>query len=178
MSGRVKAAQGKPPRPICLGMGGFTLIELVVVMVLVGILAAIAAPRFLSTSIWATRGYLDAARAGLEFGRQTAIAQRRWVCITVSGGLTFARSNRAGDDDATPCASTQALALPGSGASSLTPASGVTVSLLGGASSPLVFNSLGQLVNTAGVVQGQVQLQVSGEQNYTLTIDGATGYVR
>ena len=69
-------------------------------------LAAIAAV----AGIAAVSVALDAARADLEFGRQTAIAQRRWVCITVSGGLTFARSNRAGDDDATPCASTQASA--------------------------------------------------------------------
>lgn len=158
---------------------GFTLIELVLVLVLIGVLAAVAAPRFIGNQAWAARGYVDAARSALEFGRQAAVAQRRWVCVDVApGGLTFTRANLSRDDTAAPCGNTQGLILPGSDSPVLAvPDEGIGVSLAGGAASPLIFDGLGRLVDSGGGVLGPVQLQVAGDETYALTIEGSTGHV-
>ncbi len=163
--------------PLSGPVKGFTLIELVVVMILAGVLAAVAVPRFIGVQAWSTRGYLDGARSALEYARQTAVAQRRWVCVTVAAsGLTLTRARKAFDDDAAPCATTQSLLLPGNGLNTLATPTGVSLSLLGGATSPVVFNGQGQSIDSTGAVR-TVQLQVTGDQVFTLTIEGSSGYV-
>ena len=73
--------------------GGFTLMELVAVLIIVSILAVVAIPRL-------TRGVFDDAKlydeslAALRYAQRTAIAYQRTVCITFSGNsqlsLTYA----------------------------------------------------------------------------------------
>jgi MSHA pilin protein MshC len=63
---------------------GFTLIELIMVIVLIGVLAVFAAPK-LNLSIFNERGFHDETLAYLRYAQKTAIAQRRTVCVTVAG---------------------------------------------------------------------------------------------
>ena len=69
---------------------GFTLIELIMVIVILGVLAVFAAPRMFDNSAFTGRGLHDETMALLRFGQKTAIAQRRGVCVTVnSTGITM-----------------------------------------------------------------------------------------
>jgi MSHA pilin protein MshC len=61
--------------------GGFTMIELITVMIIAGILAATAMPKFFSNSVFDSRGFHDSAMATLRYAQKTAIAQRRFVCV-------------------------------------------------------------------------------------------------
>jgi MSHA pilin protein MshC len=61
---------------------GFTMVELIVVMILIGILSAIAAPRFFDNSTFQSRGFADQVQASLRYGQKEAIARRRLVCVT------------------------------------------------------------------------------------------------
>lgn len=72
---------------------GFTLIELILVMILVGILAFAALPRFLAKSTFDARGFYDQSAAMLRYAQKTAIAQRREVFVNITGSaicLTYA----------------------------------------------------------------------------------------
>jgi len=64
--------------------GGFTLIELVAVLVIMGIVAAVAAPRLLSNAAFSARGYADEIAASLRYARRIAIASACNVRVTVN----------------------------------------------------------------------------------------------
>lgn len=60
---------------------GFTLVELIVVMIVVGILAVTIMPRFADQSAFAARGFYDGTAAILRYAQKSAVAQRRTVCV-------------------------------------------------------------------------------------------------
>jgi len=64
---------------------GFTLVELVTVLMLIGILGVVAVPRLLDMNQFSTRGARDVVGASLRHAQKSAIAMRRNVCVSVSG---------------------------------------------------------------------------------------------
>jgi len=62
-------------------MLGFTMVELITIIVIMGILAAMAAPRFFERSTFDSRGFYDQAISTLRYAQKTAIAQHRFVCV-------------------------------------------------------------------------------------------------
>lgn len=70
---------------------GFTLIELVMVMVIVGVLAVFVLPRALDLTDWRLRTYGDELQAQSMAMQRLALAQRRPVVATLTpGGARFA----------------------------------------------------------------------------------------
>lgn len=149
---------------------GFTLTELVVVIVIAGILASVAIPRMLDTSDIDQSGAADDVRAALQFARKAAVYGRRYVCVGVSGNvLTVTRDPAAPESVASPNC-TQSLALPatkaGCAANAVCPPSGVTLSM---SPTSLVFYpgsggaSVAATISVAGV---------------PITLDAATGFVQ
>src|SRR2546428_8563322 len=72
---------------------GFTLPELVMTIVIIGILIAVTAPRFVSWKGFASRGSYDEAQAVVRLAQKTAIAWRRSIFVCVSATAVSASSN-------------------------------------------------------------------------------------
>jgi len=68
---------------------GFTLVELVMAMVIAGIIAVVAVPRFFDSDAFQERGAAEQAKAALRYGQKIAIAQRRNISVQISGGATL-----------------------------------------------------------------------------------------
>jgi MSHA pilin protein MshC len=149
---------------------GFTLVELVMVIVLLGVLAVYAAPRLLNTSDFTARGFHDQSMAYLRYAQKTAIAQRRTVCVTLSSN---AISLRIAMTEATNTCSSD-LAGP-AGEAGLNARAGVTFS---GALTNFNFDGLGQPMSaSSGVAMTAAQVLQVVNVSQSITIEAATGYV-
>ncbi|MFS2135064.1 Tfp pilus assembly protein FimT/FimU [Duganella sp. Dugasp56] len=60
---------------------GFTMIELITVIVLIGVLGAVGAVRFFDNTLFESKAYADQAKAVIRFAQKLAIAQNRQVYV-------------------------------------------------------------------------------------------------
>ena len=67
------------------GQSGFTLVELITVMLIIGIMAVVVLPRFDVLRGYDQIGYRDKVKATLEYARKSAVAQRRNVQVALAG---------------------------------------------------------------------------------------------
>ncbi len=65
---------------------GFTLVELVVIIVILGVIAVVAGSRFMARDGFDSRGSYDEATAIVRFAQKTAVAWRRpvYVCVAAT----------------------------------------------------------------------------------------------
>lgn len=145
---------------------GFTLVELIVTMVIVGILAVAVMPRFASTTVFDERRFYDATLAILRYAQKSAVAQRRTVCVSFGANSSITLTIDTNFNDGGTCPTD--LAGPAGGAPhTLTPPAGVAFTAV-----PANFTFL----PSGSASQGQV-LTVGGMAATPITVVAATGYV-
>lgn len=151
------------PRSGAVPARGFTMVELVVTLVIIGLLAAIIGPRFIGNDAFASRGFHDEAQSVVRYAQKTAIAWRRpvFVCVTAT---TVSAGTVAG------CGSLVVHPATGDPLTTTAP-SGVTLTPSsfsfdgGGAPSP---NSQVTIAFTSGI---------AGDPARQIVVEAGTGYV-
>lgn len=148
--------------------GGFTMVELVVTIVIIGILAATIVPRWSGNSGFDERGFRDRTAAALRYAQKSAIAARLTTCAafvmtppTVSfriSSLNGAVDCSAGTDLIGPDGLPLVVGATGSATFTAAPAS-------------IVFDA-------AGRPNGAAVISVSGLPTaLAITVEAETGYV-
>lgn len=148
---------------------GYTIVELIAVITIIGLLAAVAGPKFIGSAVFETRGAQGTLLAALRYAQKTAVAQRRVVYLnlnTATRTLCLGYTSNCSSPVIDP--STQAAyskVLPG------TVALATTQTALG-------FDGLGRPVPNVGAnytVQNAVELS---ESPRNIVVEAETGYVR
>lgn len=148
---------------------GFTIVELVAVMVITGIIAAIAAPRFIGVDAFDARGSHGTLVSALRYAQKTAIAQRRNVFVNINTATRVVCLGYTNDcSSAVIDPSTQA-------AYSKTLSSNVTITA---STTPIGFDGLGRPVPNATATFTIQNAVVPAESTRTITVEAETGYVR
>jgi len=152
---------------------GFTLIELIMVMVMLGVLAVFAAPRIFNSDDFYARGFHDETLALLRYAQKTAIAQRRTVCVSFNStsapysvSLTMAATAAV-----TNCTTPTPLTGP-NGTPTVRARSGIAYN-----ATPTDFNfdGLGQPITSAGAAVPTQNIQIVNAT--AVTVETSTGYV-
>ncbi len=132
---------------------GFTLVELVVVILLIGIIGFVAGPRFVKTDTFAEHRAADEILSALRFTQQMAMARGGGIQLRLG-----ANSYTVEETDGTPLQSPDR-----SGAYSKTLPNGVTASTI-----TLAFDGLGQPVPNA-----DASINIG---SLSITVEADTGY--
>lgn len=149
--------------------GGFTLIELVMVLVLTGVLAMFAVPRMFNRNDFDARAFHDRTLAYLRYAQKTAIAQRRVVCVAFT--LTTVTLSRASNADSNVC-DTSLSGPDGKAILNVEPPASVAFSVM---PAGFYFDGLGQPL-TGVNAQAPRNIQVVNVER-SITVESRTGYV-
>ena len=145
---------------------GFTMVELIVTMVIIGILAVVVLPRFDLLRGFDEIGYRDQVKATLEYARKSAVAQRRNVQVTLAAASVSVAIASDIPEGAAANTFNRNLILPGSNTHTYTAPAGVTLSP---APTILTFDPLGRPSATGSfTISGIAQ---------PIIVEAETGYV-
>ena len=145
---------------------GYTVIELVVVIVILGVLAAIVGPRFFDTRVFSERGYADEVASAMRYSQKIAVASGCNVrlAITTTGYSAMQQAASGNRCNAGSSSWTTTVIRPDGEPLSGTPPTDANVS----GAATLVFDGKG------AVISGATNLTVGP---YTLTLDAVSGFV-
>jgi len=147
---------------------GFTLVELVMVIVMLGTLSATALPRFFEKNTFAERAFFDDTLNAVRYAQKLAVATGCSVKVSISSDSYSLVRQGSSASSSCPGGSSYSLAVPhpSSGASSYTGAeSGITLT-----SSPSSF-----IFSPLGTVSADAILTVAGSK--TINVISETGFV-
>ena len=164
-----------PPLPIRC-QAGFTLVELITVMLVIGIMAVVVLPRFDLLKGFDEIGYRDKVRATLEYARKAAVAQRRYSCVSLSGNnLILTIDQNVPESYVAGTCPANALRLPAADGN-CSPAAADRICapssvFIAAGPATLVFSPLGRPAATG------YAYTVHGDADHVVTVEAESGYV-
>ena len=152
---------------------GFTLVELVLVMTIAGVLAAVAVPRMVDRSAFQTHGGAAEIRTALRYAQKLALAKNREVCAVVAANALTLSYDSSPNSGTPPGACTQPVTRPGEGAAyTVVMPANITLT----PNMTFRFNGQGRPTTSAAVLwNAAVILLVGGSAQ--VIVEPETGYV-
>jgi MSHA pilin protein MshC len=149
---------------------GFTLIELITSIIIIGILAAVVGPRFFAGSgVFSSRGYADEVASALRYAQAVAMSSGCDVSVTLTANKYLAAQRAAAPAALPQCATNGLWATP------VVRVDGDA--LIGNAPSNVVLTPATQIVfdSQGHIANGAPPLLSIG--TFTLSIDPLSGFV-
>ncbi|NKB38805.1 MAG: prepilin-type N-terminal cleavage/methylation domain-containing protein [Gammaproteobacteria bacterium] len=156
---------------------GFTLIELIVVLILVGVLSLYAASRFFSTTSFDQAGFAQQSLAAIRYAQKLAISSGCDIRLTFTASSIALHkwvdtsNNRC--DSAAPSATITPVSQPGGGDFSIQAPTGISVTA---SSAAFYFDRIGIPFSIGGTkLVAETTVDIGTE---TISIAPETGFVR
>lgn len=144
---------------------GFTLVELVTVMMLIAVLAAVVVPRLTGSQFFDELRFMGQVESALRFAQKSAIAKRRLVCVAFAADSVMLRY--ASSAGAASCDSDLTGPTGETAPFTVRAPAGITLSPV---PADFDFNSLGR-------PSGVRVVAFSGGSGKQITVEAETGYV-
>ncbi len=148
---------------------GFTMVELVTVIVILGILAAIAVPRFFDAQVFEERGFYEEVAAAIRYGQKFAVGSGCPVRVTITAGGYDLKQQTVAGNRCDPADSSWAVSvmLPDGQAAAGTAPAGITL----GPVTTYQLDGLGQtdLGSDLTVTVGALSMTVQAASGYVVT---------
>lgn len=153
---------------------GFTMVELIAVLLIVGVLAVVAVPRLNTTGHLRSAAWRDQVQAAVLQARSLAAGHRRLVCLAVATGEV--RLSMASANPASPANSCN-TALPGPDGDARWAVDPQAIVITTSPGATLHFQPDGRITLPASPgVATDFSIGIAGQPG--LTIHGATGHVQ
>ncbi len=148
---------------------GHTLVELVTVIVILGILAAFAVPRFFDSQVFEERGFYEEVATALRYGQKIAVGSGCPVRVTITATSYDLKQQTVSGNRCDPADSTWAVAVmmpTGQAAAGSTPA-GITLAPV----TTFQLDGLGQtdLGSDLTVTVGALSMTVQAASGFVVT---------
>jgi prepilin-type N-terminal cleavage/methylation domain-containing protein len=162
--------------PMAFGDGqrAFTLVEMIVVMVLLGILAVVALPRLAGSDAFSEAGFHGEVVAALRYAQKTAVSHRRLVCAQVTS--TSVTLQIAASNPAAACGTT--LLRAPNGADAFASTGSTSLALTAGTLPTTLFFQPDGRITTDAAGSGLWSVGITVPDQSAISIAGATGYVK
>lgn len=148
---------------------GFSLIELVVVIVILGIMAAVFMPRWQGGSGFEERALHDQVVAALRYAQKSAVAARRIVCVSFTSSPSKVDFSISSAYPAANCSVGSLLAGPDGTNLSVAASGSVTMN---SSVSSFTFDAAGRPSTPASITVSGLPAALA------ITVESETGYVR
>ena len=158
------------------------MVELIITILILGILAAVAGPRFFDADVFQSRGFYDYAMSTLQYANKVAIAQRRAVFVNLdstSKQISLCYANTF------PCslAVNQVPQPTGEKPYTASAPGGVTLTLSAASPYTFFFDAIGRPYNSTDTVPtstftGLTVTIGGGGDTHTIIVERESGYVR